>query len=331
MRPLVGEHRRDHGGLYAALPQGRPTRTGYGGLWPRSLYPGRPMADGSWPSTSPAGCGRTPTPHHSGSCVTPTAGQGSAHFRSRMAVLDRLRTRTRAAARRPPGPPPAGSTSADPCQNALAPRPAQAGPAAATSHQGSAAPARQRVRLRQPETWGTPEPPPRHRHPPLRHRPRLVLEPASPQAHPPLVLGHGQPPPPIVEGTVICLDIDHRPPGPHRSRSGCSGRAPAQTQRTPTGSGRDTCGASTSSRVPMARERTMTNTEWQARRSSPPRARSPGTGGCGGGVVARAASPARWSPATLRRPGRRRLVLPVPCSDCPPVSSSSTGPSPSGR
>ncbi len=37
------------------------------------------------------------------------------------------------------------------------------------------------------------------------------------------------------------------PAVPPRSRSGCGGQAPTQMQRTPTGSGRHTCGASTSS------------------------------------------------------------------------------------
>ena len=49
------------------------TRTGCDEPWPRCRYHELLTAGWSWPSTSPAGCGRTPTPHLSGSCVTPMA------------------------------------------------------------------------------------------------------------------------------------------------------------------------------------------------------------------------------------------------------------------
>lgn len=48
----MGEHRRGHGGLYAALARGGSTRIGCGGPWPRCRFRGLSTAGWSWPSMS---------------------------------------------------------------------------------------------------------------------------------------------------------------------------------------------------------------------------------------------------------------------------------------
>lgn len=92
---LVGEHRRGHGGLYAALAQGRVDADRM--RWALASVPLPRSADGRLVLAVDvtAGCGRTPTPHHNGSCVTPTDGQEPTHPHPRLAVLDRWRAGTR--------------------------------------------------------------------------------------------------------------------------------------------------------------------------------------------------------------------------------------------
>ncbi len=76
-------------------PAEASTPAGGGGLWPRCRYRGLSTAGWSWPSTSPAGCGRPPTPRPSGSCATPTDAARISTSHPRLAVLDHLRTRAR--------------------------------------------------------------------------------------------------------------------------------------------------------------------------------------------------------------------------------------------
>lgn len=68
---LVGEHRRGHGGLYAAVARGCIDAGDCGGHWPKCHCHAPPTAGWSWPSMSPDGCGPTPTPHRNASHPSP--------------------------------------------------------------------------------------------------------------------------------------------------------------------------------------------------------------------------------------------------------------------
>lgn len=81
-------------------------------------------------------------------------------------------------------------------------------PTQAPAHPGSAAPARRPVRLRAARHLGHPGHRYRHRHMPLRPNHRPLMEPAPPQADPPLLLGRGRRHPPDRRG--------HRDPPGHR-------------------------------------------------------------------------------------------------------------------
>lgn len=73
---------------------------------------------------------------------------------------------------------------------------------------------------------------------------------------------------PVIEGTVIRLEVDHLPSGATPSRSGCGGRASTQSRRASTDSGRHSSAASTSSTPSGSSSRPWAG---PARRSAPPR------------------------------------------------------------
>jgi hypothetical protein len=80
---------------------------------------------------------------------------------------------------------------------------------------------------------------------------------------------------PLIEGTVIRLQVDRLPSGAAPSRCGCGGRAPMPAAPTSTGCGRRTCAASTSSTPSACGSRRWAG---PARRPAP---RRPPTGGPG--------------------------------------------------
>ncbi|MFJ9517594.1 transposase [Kitasatospora sp. NPDC101801] len=83
-------------------------------------------------------------------------------------------------------------------------------------HDGSPTAARRRVRLRPARHLGHPRHRDRHRHPPLRHRNRPVLGPASPATDPPLLLG-----------------LPGRHPAGHRGHRNPTGGRPAAQRSDP--------------------------------------------------------------------------------------------------
>lgn len=113
----------------------------------------------------------------------------------------------------PPGLPPAGPVRAGAGKFAFGPCPAQGGPAPPATERGDDRAGTAASSSSARPTAGHPghRDRHRHRHPPLRHRRRPLLEPVPPQAHPSLVLGRVRGTLPIVEGTVIRLAIDHLP------------------------------------------------------------------------------------------------------------------------
>ncbi|WP_435972402.1 transposase [Streptomyces sp. Qhu_M48] len=90
--PLVGEHPpRARRALRCARP-GRVDADRMRQALASVPLPRSADAGWSWPSTSPAGCGPTPTPHRRGSCVTPMTGAKAArpHCRLPYAIVRAL-------------------------------------------------------------------------------------------------------------------------------------------------------------------------------------------------------------------------------------------------
>ncbi len=97
---------------------------------------------------------------------------------------------------------------------------------------------------------------------------------------------------PIIEGTVIRLQVDQLPGGGDPTRSGCGGRAPAPPQPTSTGSGRRSCGG-----LILSTPSDSVSRRWAGPhpRSATPRPPTAGPG-CSSPAIPSSASPGR-SPA----------------------------------